>query len=77
MCTTLSAKYYQKIKKEYKKKPCKRYQNLSKQEEENKRQCGSKSYKISQKVRNKCLLRIEKNIIEWEKMLCYNYKKAF
>ena len=33
--------------------------------------------KMSQKMKNKCLLSIEKNIIEWEKMFYYNYKKYF
>ena len=33
--------------------------------------------KISQKMKNKSLLRIEKNIIESEKMSDYNYKKVF
>ena len=33
--------------------------------------------KLSQKMKNKSLLSIEKNIIEQEKMLYYNYKKVF
>ena len=33
--------------------------------------------KISQKIKSKSLLSIEKNIIEWEKMLYYSYKKVF
>ena len=33
--------------------------------------------KFSQKMKNKSLLSIEKNIIEREKMLYYNYKKVF
>ena len=33
--------------------------------------------KLSQKMKNKSLLSIEKNIIEREKMLYYNYKKVF
>ena len=33
--------------------------------------------KISQKMKNKSLLSIEKNIIEREKMLYYNYEKVF
>ena len=33
--------------------------------------------KISQKMKNKSLLSIEKNIIEQEKTLCYNYKKVY
>ena len=41
------------------------------------RQYGHERYKISQKMKNKSLLSIEKNIIEWEKTLYYNYKKVF
>ena len=33
--------------------------------------------KISQKMKNKSWLSIEKNTIEQEKTLYYNYKKAF
>ena len=33
--------------------------------------------KFSQKMANKSLLSIEKNIMEREKMLDYNYKKVF
>ena len=33
--------------------------------------------KISQKIKSKGLLSIEKNITEWEKMLYYSYKKVF
>ena len=33
--------------------------------------------KISRKLKNKSLLSIEKNIIEWEKTLYHNYKKIF
>ena len=33
--------------------------------------------KISRKLKNKSLLSIEKNVIEWEKTLYYNYKKIF
>ena len=31
--------------------------------------------KIFQKMKNKSLLSIEKNILKYEKNLCYNYKK--
>ena len=34
-----------------------------------------KTTKISQKIKNKSLLSIENNIIEWEKKLYYSYKK--
>ena len=33
--------------------------------------------KICQKMKNKCLLSIGKNVIKSEKMLIYNYKKVF
>ena len=33
--------------------------------------------KLSHKMKNKSQLRIEKNIIEREKTLYYNYKKVF
>ena len=33
--------------------------------------------KISQKIKNKSLLSIGKNIMEWERMLYYNYRKVF
>ena len=33
--------------------------------------------KISQKMKNINRLNVEKNIIEWEKTLHYNYKKYF
>ena len=33
--------------------------------------------KIDQKMKNKSLLLIEKNIIKWEKIPNYNYKKYF
>ena len=33
--------------------------------------------KISQKMKNKSLFSIEKNITELKKMLYYNYKKIF
>ena len=44
MFKILSAKY-EKIKKDYKKKACERYQNLSKEEKEKKWQYGRESYK--------------------------------
>ena len=33
--------------------------------------------KISQKIKNKSLLSIQKHIMEYEKRLCYNYEKVF
>ena len=68
MSKTLSAKYYQENKvheiflKNKKKKSEKMIANLT---------------KISQKMKNKSLLSIEKNVMQCEKMCCYNYKKLF
>ena len=70
----LSAKYYEENKERLQKQACERYQNLSKDE---------KSYntvvivaKVSQKMKNKSLLKTE-NILWREKMIYYNYKKVF
>ena len=68
MSKNLSAKYYQKYKERLQKKPCERYQNLSKEEKEEKWLMVMNVTKISRKRKNKSLLSIEKNIIEWEKM---------
>ena len=56
-----------KIKKDYKRKACERYQNLSKEEKERKQQYGHESYKNLSEDEKQSLLGIEKNIIEWEK----------
>ena len=64
ICKTLSAKYYQKIEKDYKKKACERYQNLPKDGKDKKQQYGRQHYKISQKMKSKTLLSIEKNILK-------------
>ena len=58
------------------KKPRERYQNLS--EEEKRATIWSwMLQKISQKMKNKNQLSIEKNILEREKISSYNYKKVF
>ena len=59
----LSAKYYQENKKDYK-KAHEKYQNLSKEEKEKNGSMVMNFTKISQKMKNKSLLSIEKNIIE-------------
>ena len=65
MSKTLSAKYYQENEERLqKKKTRERYQNLSKEEMKRKGQYGHNVSKISQKMKNKSLLNIEKNIIE-------------
>ena len=60
-----------------KKKACKRYQNFSRDEKEKSNNMAVNLTKISQKMKNKSWLSIEKNTIEQEKTLYYNYKKAF
>ena len=76
MFKTLSAKYYQENIQRLQKRVCERYQNLFKEEK------GKQSdnevvnvTKISHKMKSKSLLSIEKNIIEQEKLLYYNYQK--
>ena len=69
MSKTLSAKYYQEYKERLRKKDCKRYQNLSKEEKEKNGNMVVNVTKISQKIKNKSLLSVEKNIIEWKKRL--------
>ena len=61
------------------KKVFERHQNLSKEEKEKSNNMVVNVTKISQRVKNKSLLSIEKNIIEWEKMgKCnYNYNICF
>ena len=62
MSKNSSAKYYQDNKERLKKSPFKR--NIV-----------VKDTKISQKMKNKCWLSIEKNIIKQEVTPYYNYKK--
>ena len=66
-----------KIKKDYTKKTCERYQNLFKEEKEKKQQYGHELYKKLSEDEKQNLIEYTKNIMEWEKMLYYNYKKAF
>ena len=53
-----------KINKDHKKKDHERYQNRSKEEKEKSNNMAVNVTKISQKMKNKSLLSIEKNIIE-------------
>ena len=67
MSKYLSAKIYQENNERLQKKKKQtrdRYQNLSNEEKEKKRQCGRERYWKFQKMRNKSLLSIEKNIVE-------------
>ena len=63
MSKNLSAKYYQENKERLQKKAPERYQNLSKEEKEKSDIMVASVTKISQKMKNKSLQNIEKNII--------------
>ena len=66
-----------KITRKNYKKAHKKCQGLSKEVKEKKGQYGCERPKIYQKMENKSWLNLEKNIIKWEKMSYYNYKKLF
>ena len=60
-----SAKYYQNKKERLHKKACERYQSLSKEEKEKKGEnTVVNNTKIYLKMKNKSLLRIEKDVIK-------------
>ena len=67
----LSAKCYQENKRRLQKRARERYQNLSKEEKEKSYNMVLNVTEFSQKMKNKSLLSIEKNIIQCEKMLYY------
>ena len=77
MSKNLTAKYYQENKGRLYKKTHKRYQNLSQEQKKNSNNMVVNATKISQKMKNKSLLSIEKNIIGREKTLYFNYEKVF
>ena len=60
----LSAKYYQENKERLQKKASERYQNLSKEEQEESDNMVMNVTKISQKMKKINWLNIEKNIIK-------------
>ena len=64
MSKNLSTKYYQEYKERQPKKARERYQNLSKEEKEKSNNMVVEDTKIYQKMKNKSLLSIEKNVIE-------------
>ena len=65
MSKNLSAKYYQENKERLQQKARERYQNLSKKKKKKKsNKMVVNVTKISQKIKNKSLLSIAKNIIE-------------
>ena len=77
MSENLSANYYQENNWWLQEKVCEKYQNLSEEQKKESNNMVMNVTKIYQKMKSKSFLNIEKNIIEWEKMLCYNYKKVF
>ena len=64
-----------KIKKDYTKRTCERYQNLSKEEKEKKQQYGCERHRnLIEDEKNK-LVEQRKKCLELEKTFYYNYKK--
>ena len=63
MYKLLSAKYYQENKERLQKKALERYQNLSKEEKEKNHNMVVNVTKISQKMKKRNWLSIDKNII--------------
>ena len=77
MSKNSSAKYYEENKERLQKKLVKDIKIFLKKKKKKSGNMVVNVTKISQKMKNKSLLSKEKNIIEREKMLCYNYKKVF
>ena len=75
MSQNLSAKYYQEKKESFQKKLRKDIKMFLKKNYKNSHKMVINVTKISQKMKNKRLLSIEKNIKELEKMFYCNYKK--
>ena len=64
MSKNLSTKYYQENKERLQNKARETYQELSKEEKEKSDNMVVNLTKVSQKIKNKGLLSIEKNIVE-------------
>ena len=77
MSKSLSAKYYHENKEILQKKLVKDIKIFLKKKKKKSNKMVVNVTKISQKMKNKSLLSIEKNIVEWEKALYFNYKKVF
>ena len=71
MYKNLSAKYYQEINTDYK-KLVKGFKNFLMKKKKKRDTMVKNVRKISQKMKNKSLLSIEKNVMECEKMHNYN-----
>ena len=77
MSKNSSAKYYEENKERLRKKLVKDIKIFLKKKKKKSGNMVVNVTKISQKMKNKSLLSKEKNIIEREKLLCYNYKNVF
>ena len=71
MSKTLSAKYYQENKDRLQKKLVKDIKIFLKKKKKKSYNMVMNVKKISQKIKNKIFLSIEKNIIKWEKIPYY------
>ena len=71
MYKNLSAKYYQEINTDYK-KLVKGFKNFLMKKKKKRDTMVKNVRKISQKMKNKSLLSIERNVMECEKMPNYN-----
>ena len=76
MSKNLFAKYYQENKEKLQIKAPERYQNLSKEEKEKSSNMVVNVTKISQKMKNKSLLSIEKKYRRMRKILIKKFKNS-
>ena len=72
-----SVKYCQNNKERLQKKARERYQSISEKEKKKSNNMVVNYTKIYEKMKNKSLLSIEKNIVKLEKKLYYDCKKIF
>ena len=77
MSKNLSAKYYQENKERLQKKLVKDIKIFLRKKKKKSKNMEVNFTKISQKMKNKDLLSIQKSIKEEQKILYYNYKKVF
>ena len=76
MSKNLSAKYCQENKKKLQEKLVKDIIIFLKKKKKKSNNMVVNVTKISQQIESKSLLSKEKNIIEWQEMSYYNYKKV-
>ena len=77
MCKTLSPRYYQKNERQKKKKLAKDIRIFREKKKKKSNNMAVNLTKISQKMKNKSWLSIEKNTIEQEKRFIIIIKKHF